>query len=340
MKVKYSLLRDNHDEKAALAFLESKAREADNDDVRRLLVDAYYAQKDFDASERILRSLIKKDPKDSADAVSLVRLAWLRALDASGRNDDAQRRAFEDKTTALVREFRAQFPADLTFLQMECDLAARRGDMTRAAAITQEMDKIARNSTAGPLARARLYAAQGRTREMADAYSEAIERSPKQLDVHLLLGQARLKLGETDEALRQARYVLDVIQRTARMRSLAPGKGALADQPRSREPGGRTSRHRRLPSSARGGSRSSPGSLQAHHLIAGIEMKAGHRDKAVAALKAGLKANPEDGDGLISLIELLTGPRGRRPASPPPAESRRRRRRSPSPSANATRRGT
>ena len=53
-----------------------------------------------------------------------------------------------------MREFRAQFPGDLAFVLIECDLATRRGDLTRAAAMTQEMDKIAKNSTAGPLTRA------------------------------------------------------------------------------------------------------------------------------------------------------------------------------------------
>src|SRR5262249_54350917 len=93
---------------------------------------------------------------------------------------------------------------------LECDLAARRGDLVRATALTQEMDKLAPGSTAGPLTRATLYAAQGRIREVAGAYAEALERNPHQPTVRVLLGQTRLKLGEADEALDQARRVLAV----------------------------------------------------------------------------------------------------------------------------------
>ena len=39
----------------------------------------------------------------------------------------------------MIREFRTRFPNDLAFLQAECDLAARRGDLARATAITQDM---------------------------------------------------------------------------------------------------------------------------------------------------------------------------------------------------------
>src|SRR5262249_56997344 len=66
--------------------------------------------------------------------------------------------------------------------------------------------------TRGPLLRARVFSVLGRPHDLAQAYSEALdrERSPRQLELRLLLGQTRLKLGEVDEALQQARLVLAV----------------------------------------------------------------------------------------------------------------------------------
>src|SRR5262249_6575854 len=57
----------------------------------------------------------------------------------------------------------------------------------------------------------------------------------------------------------------------------------------------------------------------AYHEIAAIEMMSGHRDKAITALKAGLKAVPDDASGLATVVELLTEPReaGKKPT---PAE--------------------
>src|SRR4029077_20578337 len=55
-----------------------------------------------------------------------------------------------------------------------------------------------------------LYAALGKAHNVAQAYSEAVERSPRQLDLHVLLGNAKLTVRDPDEALRQANLVLDV----------------------------------------------------------------------------------------------------------------------------------
>jgi tetratricopeptide (TPR) repeat protein len=61
----------------------------------------------------------------------------------------------------------------------------------------------------------------------------------------------------------------------------------------------------------------------AYHDIAAIEMRARHRSQAIDALKAGLKAVPDDATGLASLIELLTEPRedGRKPTAAELAEA-------------------
>ena len=57
----------------------------------------------------------------------------------------------------------------------------------------------------------------------------------------------------------------------------------------------------------------------AYHESAAIEMLSRHRDKAIATLKASLKAVPDDATGLATLIELLTEPR-EDGSKPTPAE--------------------
>ena len=89
-------------------------------------------------------------------------------------------------------------------------MAARAGDYPRAIELTHEMDKLSKASPMGALLRARIYAAQGKTRDLAQAYKDALDRAPRQLELRVLLGQTKLKLGDTDDALRQANMVLDV----------------------------------------------------------------------------------------------------------------------------------
>ena len=68
-------------------------------------------------------------------------------------------------------------------------MAARRGDFTRAIELTREIDKLSKTSPMGALLRARIYAAQGKTRDLAQAYKEALDRDPRQLELRVLLGQ-------------------------------------------------------------------------------------------------------------------------------------------------------
>ena len=89
----------------------------DNDDLRRLLVEVSVEQKDFAGAERIAPHAAQEEPQGFGVASNLVRLALIQATEAASRNDDAQRRASEDKAAALLREFRAQFPGDLAFVR-------------------------------------------------------------------------------------------------------------------------------------------------------------------------------------------------------------------------------
>jgi predicted Zn-dependent protease len=305
IKARYQLLRQTGDDKGAVAFVADRARDSNDDDVRRLLVEVYAEHKDYAGAERVLRDLLKKSPRDPVVAANLVRLAVLQSIEAAGQHDEGQRRAAEEKAALLLRQFRTQFPGDLTLVLIECDLAARRGDLVRATALTQEMDKIAKHSTAGPLARATLYTAQGRTREVAGAYAEAVDRNPHQASLRILLGQTRLRLGEADEALHQARLVLDAEKDNPD--ALLLEARALAEQTGTdnQVAAHRTQALARLTTAIE----KQPRFSAAYHEIAAIEMMGRHRDRAIAALKAGLKAVPDDATGLSTVVELLTEPR-------------------------------
>src|SRR5262249_37141163 len=160
--------------------------------------------------------------------------------EAGARNQPDRQRQLDDKAAAMIREYRSRYPNDLAFLQTECDLAARRGDFTRALAVTREIDKLGTGGALGPLLRARIFSILDRTDDLAQAYSEALDhdRPPRQLELRVLLGQARLKLGEVDEALRQARLVLAVEKNRAdafllQARALA-ASGATANERKAR----------------------------------------------------------------------------------------------------------
>jgi tetratricopeptide (TPR) repeat protein len=204
INAKYKVLRVLEGPKAALEFFELKAKASSEPKVRRALVDVYRDQKRYDGALNILREILAENPKDALAANHLVRITALQAADAGTAGKPELQRTLNESAATMLREFRARFPNDLSFLQLDCDLAAMRGDLNLATSITQEMDKIAKGSPAGPLSRARIYQAQGRIREAVDNYTEALERNPRQLDVRVLLGMANLKLGKTDEAIRQA----------------------------------------------------------------------------------------------------------------------------------------
>ena len=317
IQAKYRVLRLGGGEKAAVAFVESKTNEPGptSDLVRRFLVEVYREQKDYAAAERVLRELVAAHPKESALLAGLIRVNTVQAIAAADRGDLDRERALQEKTAALIAKAKKTFPNDLYFLQAECELAARKGDLTRANAITQEMDKIAKNSPVGPLARAQLYTAQGRTREVADNYAEALNRNPRQLDVRILLGQTSLKLGESDEALRQAKLVLDVDKNQPDALLLQARALANMPGPDSQVAARRVEALQLLAASVA----RQPRFTEAYHLASDIQMMAGQREKAVALLKSALKESPDDGAGLARLIELLAQPRGK-DAPPTPAE--------------------
>jgi tetratricopeptide (TPR) repeat protein len=301
-------------DKPALSFVESKAK-AKPKLFRRMLVELYGEHKEYASAERVLNELRSENPKDTLVAENLVRVTSLWAADAAEHGNFELERSLNDKVAGLIREFRVKFPSDLTFLQAECDLAARRGDLKRAADITKEMDRIAKNSPSGPLVRARIFAAQGRTREVAEAYTEALERNPRQLDVRILLGQTNLKLGQTDEALRQAKYVLDIERDQPDALLLQAQALASASGSKERVAAQRTQAIELLGTAVE----RNPKFLEAYHLKSEMELALGQRGRAIETLKEGLKAVPQDAAGLSLLLQELVEPR-EKGTGPTPAE--------------------
>ena len=311
IRAKTYLLSRSGDAAGAASFVEAKAKA--DPKARRLLFEFHRDRKDYAAAERVIRDLLAENPKDAATASALVKLVAGQAAEAGARGDRPAEDAANAKVAGLIRDFRGRFPNDLTFLQADCDLAARRGDMARALAVTRDMDKVARNSAGGPMYRARIYGALGRTREEADSYAEALERNPRQLNLHLRLGQARLKLGDFAEALRQARLVLeidhdqrDALLLQARALSGQPGPDAQVAARRAQAIDGLASAIEKDPAFS-----------EAYHQKADVQMTLGRRDDAVASLKAALKAVPDDAAGLAQLVQRLAQPRdGQAKAAP------------------------
>ena len=171
-----------------------------------MLVEKLREQKQYDRAEQLLAGLHKEFPDESNLAAALVQIVSLQAVGGGARGQSERQRQLQDRAASMIREYRARYPKVASFLQAECDMAARRGDFTQAIALTREIDEVAKTSTLGPLLRVRLFAMLGRPEEVARAYGEAVdrERGDRQLDYRVLLGQVRLRMGDADEAIRQA----------------------------------------------------------------------------------------------------------------------------------------
>jgi len=304
VQAKYRLLSVARGPKDALAFVQGEAKSDPKGDLRRVLAEVYREQGDLDAAEAAVKTLVVENPKDSPLAAALVRLAALQAARAGNRDDRDRERVENDKAAILIRDFRTKFPGDLAFPQEDCELAFRRGDMARATAITNEIDGLAKNSPTGPLLRARLFGAQDRPREAAEAYAEALRRNPRQPEVRLLLGQTDLRIGANDDAVRQARLVLDAEPDRAdalllEARALARPAGTAAET---------AARQAQALDRLNAAIKRLPTLSPAYHLIAEIRLARRLPAEAEAALRSGLAAAPDDALGLNRLVELLSTP--------------------------------
>jgi cellulose synthase operon protein C len=301
VRAKYVALRSAGNTPGAIAFVESKAKAFPKGPFRRDLVNIYRERMQYDRAAELLRALHEESPDDTNVAAAWVQVISLQAADAGARSQPERERELNKTAGAMIKEFRARFPNDLAFLQAECDMVARRGDFTRAVELTREIDKASKTSTAGPILRARLYGTMGKLSDMADAYSEAVERSPRQLDLRVLLGQTRLKIGMADEALHQASLVLDADKNRVdavllQARALsASGKNAAE----------RSQNQQMAIAKLKAAIATNPRLQDAYHALADIHRERKDRAGAIAVLKQDLAANPEDATAVARLVELL-----------------------------------
>ena len=310
VQAKYLILAKSGDPAKALEFVESKAKDDATGVYRRMLVDVYRHQKNYEGAEKILRGLVADAPQDGNLAAGLVEVVSLAAADAMAAGEASQIRSLDEKAAALIREYRAKFPTNLGILQAECDQAARRGDLTRAVAITEEIDKVDRSSAVGPLLRARLFAAQNRAIDVAKAYAEAVEREPRRLDVRISHGRAALKAGQVDEALQQAQYVLNAEK---------SNRDAVLLEARALDASGVSDAQRETARSnavahLEAAVAADPKFVDAFQAMAEVELKRNRRPAAIAALKRGLAADPDDASVIASTSSSSPSPT--RPARP------------------------
>ncbi len=306
IRVKYAALAGSGEKKAALELVEAKATEFPKGPLRRFLVTVYRDQGLYARAEQLLEELRRESPDDSSLATALVGVVSIEAEHARSEGAVDRYKALDARAESMIREYRAKFPSELRLLQLECELAAHRGDYTRAAEITREIDKISNTSTLGPLLRAQLAALQGKPREAVSAYSEALERAPWQLDVRVLLGQLELKLGEPDSALRQAKLVLDVDK--------TRGDALLLEAVALAESGSTASRKEAncqlAISQLEAAIQENPRFLEAYHTLAEIHLKRSDFAKAIDALERNLKVEPHDPAAAGFLVQVLSQRRG------------------------------
>ncbi len=227
----------------------------------------------------------------------------------------AEVKRLDEKASALIYECRSRFKSDPNFIQLESELELRRGDTTRALALTQEIDALAKGSPVGPLLRAQIFASKGQPRESAAAYAEALSRNPRLPEARLQLARLSLRNGQTDEALRQAKYLLDadpdkptgLAAQLVEARAIASQTGNPAQVQTNR-----AQAVEKLASVVK----ARPDFADAYYLMADIHMLGGDRTKAVAALKDALKVNPEDTNALTMAVQILAEPKAKgQPAS-------------------------
>jgi predicted Zn-dependent protease len=311
VQAKYTALRAAGKTPAAIEFVEAKAKAFPKSQLPRELVKVYREQKRYAQAAAMLRDLLKESPNDTNLAAALIQVVSIEADEAAARNQPDRQRELNLQAAAMIREYRERFPTSPVFVQAESDMALRRGDFTRAIDLTREIDKMAKTSPVGALLRARLYAAQGKTRDLAQSYKEALDRNPRQLDVRVFLGQTKLKLGETDEALRQASFVLDIEKN--RPDALLLQARALAES--GSTPTEQDQRQRTAIAQLEAMTRANPRNDDAFHALAEIHLKRKDRAGAIRVLKQDLVAIPNDAAALTRLIELLS----QRPAANSPS---------------------
>jgi tetratricopeptide (TPR) repeat protein len=301
VQAEYLLLNSSVDPKAALEFLESKTKDDPKGTFRRFLVDVLREQRAYDRADELLRQLSQESPEDENLAAALVQVI---SLEAGAATSPDRRRALENEAMAMIADYRKRYPTSLAFLQTECDLMARGGNIDRAIAITEAIDKLAPSGTMGPVLRGRLYALQNKTVEVAKAYTEALERNGNQPDIRLLLGQELLKQGNAQDALKQARIVLEANKDRLDAILLEARAIAASGATDAQREAARQAALVRLQTAIK----AEPKYAEAYQAAADIEQTRGDRAAAIEVLDQDIKANPQDSVAVARLIQTLAGP--------------------------------
>ncbi len=303
--------------KVAAGFLEAKAKADPKGPFRQMLLATYRDNNDFASAERVAAEVVKDDPSDAGTAATRVQLIAAQATEAAQNGDQAEAKRLDDKAAGLIFEDRNRFKNDPTFLQLDCELAIRRGDLTRALTLTQEIDAKAKTAVVGPLLRAQIYSQKGQFQEAAAAYAEALSRNPRLPEARLQLARLSLLNDQTDEAIRQARYLQDadpdkptgLAALLVEARATAVQKGSVAQVQANR-----AKALERLADALR----DRPEFAEASSLTAEIHLMNGDRAKAVTSLKTALKTNPNDTNALSLAIRILAEPRAKGQPAPKP----------------------
>ncbi len=160
VQAEYYLLTSSGDLKGAIEFIESKTRVDPKGTFRRLMVDvlsrAEGVRQGRGSASRFDQAIAGRRKPGGRRWCKCFRL---RPARQPRRAESDRQRSLDAKALTMIRDYRKLYPRSVTFLQAECDLAARGGDLNRAIAITEEIDKTAPASTSGPLLRARFFAA-------------------------------------------------------------------------------------------------------------------------------------------------------------------------------------
>jgi len=300
VQAKHVALRADGQGDAAIAFVEAKAKEFPNGAYRRELVTIYRELRQYDRASEVLTELNKESPEDINLAASLIQTLSFQAAEANARNETPRARSLNEKASLLIKNYRSRFRDNLVLQQVECDLLARAGDLTGAIELTREMDKN-KASNAGCLLRAKLYTMLGRMREVDQAYTEALERNPRQLDVRILLGQSKLRLGEPDTALEHASFVLAAEKN--RPDAVLLQAQALAQAGSTEEE--RTKMQDAAIGVLKTAVAANPQFVAAFHTLAEIHLNRKDRAAASEVLKEDLKANLKDAPAASLLIDIL-----------------------------------
>ncbi len=234
-----------------------------------------------------------------------------QAAEAAGQGDTKNESVHLREAANLIAEGRERFPDDLRFPRLECELAARSGDLPRAKRLAQEMADTYASSPVGLVLLGGLNAAEGQSREAARAFEQALGRNPSDITVRLDLARVLLSMNEADEAVHQAETVLKVspelpaaVVIKARALASLPGKPEQVS----------ANREKAL-ALLLAVIQKNPNLVEAAHLASDIQMLQGRRAEGIQTLQSTLKANPQDDAGLSLLVQRLAEPGSTSPES-------------------------